>query len=73
MMVIVMVVKVDKYYVVNDGNRENHVSIIDQTKIFDRTIAEFATSSKEVNMLLANLVLDELNTGKYEEEFCGKK
>ena len=72
MMVIVMVVKVDKYYVVDGGNRENHVCIIDQTKIFDRTIVEFATSSKEVNMLLANLVLDELNTGKYELEFLDK-
>jgi len=65
-----MTVKMNKYEIVNDdhiyGSRSGKSVGIQDNKEY-KIIASFDTSSKETNMKFAKMILDELNTGKYEE------
>ena len=65
-----MSVKIDKYIIVD--NCHEGVDVVDQTRIMHRYIVGINTGSKDVDMILAQLCLDELNTGKYELEFLDK-
>ena len=59
-----MSVKIDRYEIVDDKSP--------MMKVYDnklqRTIATVNINDKEHNIALAQIVLDELNTGHYEEE-----
>lgn len=59
-----MSVKIDRY----ELNDEASPKIIVFDNKLQRNICSVNTLDKENNVLLANILLDELNTGKYEEE-----
>ena len=59
-----MSVLIDRYVV--DVEQSPRVLIYD--KKLERTICSVNTLDKENNVALANILLDELNTGRYEEE-----
>jgi len=70
-MVITVSVQIDRYKITN-----SHYSINDGAKgIYDfyknMVIATIGTPSEELNQMLAELILAELNTGKYEEQLKG--
>ena len=58
-----MSVKIDRYELIV---KESKVVIYDNK--LQRSIASVYTNVKEYNMSLAQIILDELNTGHYEEE-----
>lgn len=58
-----MTVKIDRYELVV---KESKVVIYDNK--LQMSIASIYTKVKEHNMSLAQIILDELNTGHYEEE-----
>ena len=58
-----MTVKIDRYELVV---KESKVVIYDNK--LQMSIASIYTKVKEYNMSLAQIILDELNTGHYEEE-----
>ena len=58
-----MSVKIDRYELVV---KESKVVIYDNK--LQMSIASIYTKVKEYNMSLAQIILDELNTGHYEEE-----
>ena len=58
-----MSVKIDRYELVV---KESKVVIYDNK--LQMSIASIYTKVKEYNMSLAQIILDELNTGNYEEE-----
>ena len=58
-----MSVKIDRYELVV---KESKVVIYDNK--LQMSIASIYTKVKEHNMCLAQIILDELNTGHYEEE-----
>ena len=58
-----MTVKIDRYELVV---KESKVVIYDNK--LQMSIASFYTKVKDNNLSLAQIVLDELNTGHYEEE-----
>ena len=58
-----MTVKIDRYELVV---KESKVIIYDNK--LQMSIASIYTKVKEHNMSLAQIILDELNTGHYEEE-----
>ena len=58
-----MTVKIDRYELVV---QESKVVIYDNK--LQMSIASIYTKVKEHNMSLAQIILDELNTGHYEEE-----
>ena len=58
-----MSVKIDRYELVV---KESKVVIYDNK--LQMSIASIYTKVKEHNMSLAQIILDELNTGNYEEE-----
>ena len=59
-----MSVKIDRYEIVDDKSP--------MMKVYDnklqKTIATVNINNKEYNIALAQILLDELNTGHYEEE-----
>lgn len=59
-----MSVLIDRY-VVND---EQSPKVLIYDKKMERIIGSVNTLDKENNVALANILLDELNTGKYEED-----
>lgn len=59
-----MSVKIDRYELKEDASPK---IIVFDNKL-QRNICSVNTLDKENNILLANILLDELNTGKYEEE-----
>lgn len=59
-----MTVKIDRYEIIV---KENSRIIIYDNKL-QMSIASFYTKVKDNNLSLAQIVLDELNTGNYEEE-----
>ena len=58
-----MSVKIDRYEIIV---KESKVLIYDNK--LQMSIASFYTKVKDNNLSLAQIVLDELNTGHYEEE-----
>ena len=58
-----MTVKIDRYELVV---KESKVVIYDNK--LQMSIASIYTKVKDYNMSLAQIILDELNTGHYEEE-----
>ena len=58
-----MSVKIDRYELIV---KESKVVIYDNK--LQMSIASIYTKVKEYNMSLAQIILDELNTGNYEEE-----
>ena len=58
-----MTVKIDRYELIV---KESKVVIYDNK--LQMSIASIYTKVKEHNMSLAQIILDELNTGHYEEE-----
>ena len=59
-----MSVQIDRY----ELNLENSPKVIIYDKKLERNIGSVNTLDKENNITLANILLDELNTGKYEED-----
>lgn len=59
-----MSVKIDRY----ELKEEASPKIIVFDNKLQRNICSVNTLDKENNVLLANILLDELNTGKYEED-----
>lgn len=59
-----MSVMIDRY----ELNEEQSPKIIIFDNKLQRNICSVNTLDKENNILLANILLDEMNTGKYEEE-----
>lgn len=59
-----MSVKIDRYSLSDEASPK---IIIFDNKL-QRNICSVNTLNRENNVLLANILLDELNTGKYEEE-----
>lgn len=59
-----MTVKIDRYEIIE---KESPKVIIYDNKL-QMSIASIYTKVKEYNMSLAQIILDELNTGNYEEE-----
>lgn len=59
-----MSVLIDRYVL----NLENNPKVLIYDKKLERTICSVNTLDKENNVALANILLDELNTGRYEEE-----
>lgn len=55
---------IDRY----ELNEEQSPKIIIFDNKLQRNICSVNTLDKENNILLANILLDEMNTGKYEEE-----
>lgn len=62
-----MTVKIDRFKIIADGKytEKNVVSIVDYLEY--RTIVEFRTNNKELNMALAKIVLDELNSRDWSD------
>lgn len=62
-----MTVKINRFKINQDGRyiEKNNVGIIDYLEY--RTIVEFMTDDKELNLRLANVVLDVLNK-EYEDD-----
>ena len=58
-----MTVKIDRYEIIV---KESKIVIYDNK--LQMSIASFYTKVKDNNLSLAQIVLDELNTGHYEEE-----
>ena len=58
-----MSVKIDRYEIIV---KESKILIYDNK--LQMSIASFYTKVKDNNLSLAQIVLDELNTGHYEEE-----
>lgn len=58
-----MTVKIDRYELIV---KESKIVIYDNK--LQMSIASIYTKVKEHNMSLAQIILDELNTGNYEEE-----
>lgn len=59
-----MTVKIDRYEIIE---KESPKVVIYDNKL-QMSIASIYTKVKEYNMSLAQIILDELNTGHYEEE-----
>ena len=59
-----MTVKIDRYEIIE---KESPKVVIYDNKL-QMSIASIYTKVKEYNMSLAQIILDELNTGNYEEE-----
>ena len=59
-----MSVKIDRYEIIE---KESPKVVIYDNKL-QMSIASIYTKVKEYNMSLAQIILDELNTGHYEEE-----
>ena len=59
-----MSVKIDRYEIL--GDKSPMMKVYDNK--LQKTIASVSTNDKEHNMSLAQIILDELNTGHYEEE-----
>ena len=59
-----MTVKIDRYEIIE---KESPKVVIYDNKL-QMSIASIYTKVKEHNMSLAQIILDELNTGHYEEE-----
>lgn len=59
-----MSVQIDRYVL----NLESDPRVLIYDKKLERNIGSVNTLDKENNITLANILLDELNTGKYEEE-----
>ena len=59
-----MTVKIDRYEIIE---KESPKVVIYDNKL-QMSIASIYTKVKEHNMSLAQIILDELNTGNYEEE-----
>ena len=59
-----MTVKIDRYEIIE---KESPKVVIYDNKL-QMSIASIYTKVKEHNMCLAQIILDELNTGNYEEE-----
>ena len=59
-----MTVKIDRYEIIE---KESPKVIIYDNKL-QMSIASIYTKIKEYNIALAQIILDELNTGHYEEE-----
>lgn len=66
-----MTVKMDRYEIVIDdymyGSKNGKCVGIKDNKKYE-IIASFDTTNKEMNLKFAQMILDELNTGKYEEK-----
>ena len=63
-----MTVKMDRYEIIENSryiSSKTSVGIKDNKKF--EVIASFETPNKEVNIKFAKIILDELNTGKYED------
>ena len=59
-----MSVLIDRYVL----NLENSPKVLIYDKKLERVICSVNTLDRENNVALANILLDELNTGKYEED-----
>ena len=59
-----MTVKIDRYQI----NWEKSPRILIYDHRLQKNICSFNTLDKDTNVALALIMLDELNTGKYEEE-----
>ena len=59
-----MSVLIDRYVL----NLENSPKVLIYDKKLERVICSVNTLDRENNVALANILLDELNTGRYEEE-----
>lgn len=59
-----MSVLIDRYVL----NLENSPKVLIYDKKLERVICSVNTLDRENNVALGNILLDELNTGKYEEE-----
>lgn len=59
-----MSVLIDRYVL----NLENSPRVLIYDKKLERNIGSVNTLDKEINVALANILLDELNTGRYEED-----
>ena len=59
-----MSVLIDRYVL----NLENNPKVLIYDKKLERTICSVNTLDRDVNIVLAGILLDELNTGKYEED-----
>jgi len=60
----IMSVLIDRYVL----NLENSPKVLIYDKKLERVICSVNTLDRENNVALANILLDELNTGRYEEE-----
>ena len=62
-----MTVKIDRFKIVEGGRyvEKDAVSIVDYLEY--RTIIDFRTNNKEVNMVLAKIVLDQLNSMEWSD------
>ena len=58
-----MTVQIDRYAIYESPSPK----VIIYDKELERNICSVNTLNKENNVALANILLDELNTGKYEE------
>ena len=61
-----MTIQINRYRLAYRGDGEYW--IFDQSYNEHRVICRFNTNNKETNKALAELCLNELNTGKYEKE-----
>ena len=59
-----MSVQIDRYVIYE----EQSPRVIIYDRELERNICGITTLNRENNIALANILLDELNTGKYEEE-----
>ena len=59
-----MSVLIDRYVL----NLENSPKVLIYDKMLERVICSVNTLDRENNVALGNILLDELNTGKYEED-----
>ena len=59
-----MSVLIDRYVL----NLENSPKVLIYDKKLERVICSVNTLDRENNVALGNILLDELNTGKYEED-----
>ena len=59
-----MSVLIDRYVL----NLENSPKVLIYDKMLERVICSVNTLDRENNVALGNILLDELNTGRYEEE-----
>jgi len=59
-----MSVLIDRYVL----NLENSPKVLIYDKMLERVICSVNTLDRENNVALGNILLDELNTGRYEED-----
>ena len=64
---IKMSVKIDKYVIIDEKSPKMIIFDKDNQK----NIVSVNTLDSEINLALAEIILDELNTGKYEGELDG--